>query len=344
MTTNWIPNTDELFKPSDKDCRTTTVVKGLLKEIRNMLGASANYESIFGAVSKLSRSKEPDIFLDPFLEKLYERYPHPDGKEINYEAWREWITKIASMSDHYIQSVVYSLLSKTPTRDSSGNINGLGVLSDIVKKTKRVDIFTLNHDTLIEQQLKNFSDGFEQADWAKNGIGAFVESFQKKVRIYKLHGSISWFDAHKNIDSPRDDWNAYGLSHAITLKIGSLGLKQSMNKRRPNFITGTDKQMSYSTGIYGDLFYHQKRVFEKYDKIIFCGYGFGDFAINRRIESWLSADQDRKRKIILLDKGTLDNNEMIKRLCNLNSRQRVDKQYRWLSDCTADDLLAFVDY
>lgn len=341
-TEGWVPNIDKLFQPSSIDCNTTVMIKQFLREIGGLLGDTAmTYESLFAIVSRLSKRKT-DPFQEAFLRELHNRYPCPDGVQADYEEWASRIYEISTMADFYIQSVVYCLLSKLPERDQSGNICGIGVLSDLAKKVSHMDIFTLNHDTLVEQQIRDLSDGFDQAEGVKDGFGTFTESYKKNVCLYKLHGSIKWFDVHENIDSIGGGL-AYGLSHEFTLRtLEGMGNGIVQSPRMPNFITGIEKEGTYCRGIYGDIFYLQKKVFERYQQIVFCGYGFCDAGINKRIESWLSADESRKRKIILLDKGTLDNNEVIKRLCSINYFRRVEKQFCWLGECSAGDILAMV--
>ena len=344
-TKDWIPNIDQLFKPSSADCATTIAIKTFLKEIKKFQGSSATYESLFGVINRLSDNKDTNIFIEPFLEKLYKECIFISNKNETYEEWEKWITRVRQMSNLYIQSVVYSLLSKQPTKDAHGDIRGLGVLTNVAAKVDRMDIFTLNHDTLIELQLNDVSDGFEQTTWGFKGVQEYKGSFKSKVRLYKLHGSINWFNWAANLDFVNDikiegtTRIHSGLSHTVTIQ--SPNNHKSPNERSPNFLTGTDKQGQYTNIPYEDLFYKQKKVFEEYDKIIFCGYGFCDNAINKRIEHWLSAKSSQKRKIVLLDKGSLDTNETIKKLRNLGLGSRVETHPNWLSECSADNLIVW---
>ena len=61
-----------------------------------------------------------------------------------------------------------------------------------------LDIFTLNHDTLLEDNLKEYPiiDGFET--FGNSGLykwkpSLFDSPSEKSIRLFKLHGSIDWF-------------------------------------------------------------------------------------------------------------------------------------------------------
>jgi hypothetical protein len=61
----------------------------------------------------------------------------------------------------------------------------------------KIDVFTLNHDTLIEQELRDatvdFTDGFElKTDTCDYwDVDAFTHP-KHRIRLGKLHGSVDW--------------------------------------------------------------------------------------------------------------------------------------------------------
>jgi len=112
------------------------------------------------------------------------------GKE--YEIRKEWqLHELAGEVTHYIQDIVWHLLAKEPSR--TGHLDSLkdacldGQLSSI-------DIFTLNHDTVLEQCLSQngiqVTDGFgEPLNNVRYWNPDLFETGSSKVRLFKLHGS-----------------------------------------------------------------------------------------------------------------------------------------------------------
>ncbi len=75
-----------------------------------------------------------------------------------------------------------------------GHPVGLELLSEAARDFDSVDIFTLNHDTLLERDFRTqgitFSDGFGGEDGDARYFNNIWE--EGSVRMLKLHGSINW--------------------------------------------------------------------------------------------------------------------------------------------------------
>jgi len=67
-----------------------------------------------------------------------------------------------------------------------------------------------------------------------------------------------------------------------------------MVSRRPEILIGTyNKMLEYTSSIYADLYCTFRRSLRRTQRLIVCGYGFGDKGINRQLREWTdSSDQN----------------------------------------------------
>lgn len=181
----------------------------------------------------------------------------------------------------------------------SEQIKGFDLVLEMAhsKDIERLDIVTLNHDTLVEQLLAEhriaFNDGFGDKDgdvrWFDDRV---YDDRSTKVRIFKPHGSVDWYmfsgnqyPASVGGPNPLDCVNGCGKK-----------LKNFYNA--PSFLSGADKILAYNRGIFSEIFYRFHQVLREHDFMVMSGYGWGDTAINFRLMNWL--DGDPKRSIMLL--------------------------------------------
>ena len=164
---------------------------------------------------------------------------------------------------------------------------------------EQLNIVTLNHDTLVEQFLTekkiDFADGFGERDgdvrWYADGV---YDSDHTKVRILKLHGSVNWYSFSVN-GRPQP---------AIFLGTDTEHIRDGQARqlkpqfRRPSFLSGINKAVAYQRGIYADMHFRFHQLLRQCELMIMSGYGWGDSAINFRLDTWL--DQSRSNTILLL--------------------------------------------
>lgn len=169
---------------------------------------------------------------------------------------------------------------------------------------KKINIFTLNHDTLVEQFLEregiNYCDGF-----IKNELPILLwnpEIFKEdgfKIDLYKLHGSINWYQFKKENDSN------YFVGKAPHGFIELDHVEYSKNKylyryNRHMILIGTfNKMFDYLTNIFIEIHYKFFNILYNIDTLIISGYSFNDKGINFSIKKWL--DSDTVKKIILIN-------------------------------------------
>lgn len=161
---------------------------------------------------------------------------------------------LAEQARNYISDVTEALLRRPPTRTDH-----LACVLDACREIKDVDLFTLNHDVVLEVALKRatpeipLSDGFGR----EHGVlRIWNDEFTPgTVRLFKLHGSISWWT-----------YRIAGGEH-VTARVtngdplharGPKGerIEIPLNDMRPLFLTGTfDKIFGYENWIFPDQHY-----------------------------------------------------------------------------------------
>jgi hypothetical protein len=164
----------------------------------------------------------------------------------------------------------------------------------------RMEIFTLNHDLLIERALEHagiyFANGFVpvSADLRSWDIESFAKS-REKVRLTKLHGSIDWYtrpilDRGPScvcIATNRDVNHALGPDGSSALIYDS------------EILIGTfNKMTEYTMGIYADLFCAFRKALWALDKLVVSGYSFGDKGINASFVEWTRQKGERRTLIV----------------------------------------------
>jgi hypothetical protein len=157
---------------------------------------------------------------------------------------------------------------------------------------KRVNVFTLNYDTLVEQAadaegvvlLDSFvgtvqrifrPESYEQDLYfpAETTEGR-VHRFDRVLHLYKLHGSISWVADSSTIDNP------YGVTSTTF----------DPDKARPLLIYPTPAKFGETLGMpYSELFRRFAGTVARPQSVLFVvGYGFGDEHVNAIIRQALA--------------------------------------------------------
>jgi len=183
-----------------------------------------------------------------------------------------------------------------PTSDRE---NGLNVYKVFLRKLltrplnlKRVNIFTLNYDTLVEQaadaegivvldgfvgtQRRIFRpESYEQDLYfpAETTEGR-VHRFDRVLHLYKLHGSITWTATEPSLDNP------YGVEASAF----------DPNGKQPLLIYPTPAKYGETLGSpYSELFRRFATAIVRPQSVLFViGYGFGDDHVNTIIRQALA--------------------------------------------------------
>ena len=183
-----------------------------------------------------------------------------------------------------------------PTKEKK---DGLAAYDTLVRKLltrplnlKRVNIFTLNYDTLVEQAADATGvvllDGFvgtqsrvfrpesyeQDLYFPAETTEGRVHRFNRVLHLYKLHGSINWIANEPTLENP------YGV------RATTFSPKQS----QPLLIYPTPAKYDKTLGLpYSELFRRFADTIARPQSVLFTiGYGFGDEHVNAIIHQALA--------------------------------------------------------
>jgi len=261
--------------------------------------AETTYEDLFYLIDQIvinGEGRKADVTIGSFVDFLCRKA----------RSFLKGKTKIEQAVDlHYLAIDARRFIEhKVASLLRTSEVKGLDLVLELAKSPlfPKLNIVTLNHDTLVEQLLTvnniEFTDGFGDPD---GDVRWFEDNFSDdiKVRLVKLHGSISWWNQGSNhvvqpvniTDHHPEKWkNNMGES------INSIG-------QGPSFLTGVTKVFSYNRGIYADHNYRFLQLLRSEDRMVMSGYGWGDLPINFQLQNWLARDD--KNTLILLHRDPL---------------------------------------
>ena len=205
---------------------------------------------------------------------------------------------------------------------------GMGLFSSAAREFGGIDIFSLNHDLLIEKQFENegvqYEDGFGEEDGSGRPFNGSWDSADSGIRLFKLHGSVDWY------------------------REGGVDAKYLEPPRYPddvvsNFLTGTIvKEYAYNYGLFNGLFEQFRRRLNDYSTLFCSGYGWADRGINILVRKWLD-DEKQVNKVVVLHGNAVTNlwEKPFWRLHweNYVKAGKVIYVPKWFSECTVDDLV-----
>ena len=213
---------------------------------------------------------------------------------------------------------------------------------------------SLNHDLLVEDQLKAESDGMVdlesgfddhshgpfsvyRAGWWRDTIQA-----RKTVRLFKLHGSLDYW----LYDFPGEG-RQYAIPDGDPLHSRNQNAKLvSPLEWKTAFLSGTVvKELHYDVGYWADMFAAFRSHLANHTHLICCGYGFGDAGINRRLFQWMNDRQDgRNRLIIPSPESPADYfSDKPYQLSEFWRQGRLTLVPKYLEKCTLGDLTPYFD-
>lgn len=174
---------------------------------------------------------------------------------------------------------------------------------DVIQQSERASIYTLNHDhileTLLEQRGIPYSDGFSNVNSPlrspedKEPIKVFCNTFNEKVRLIKLHGSIDQYKYHYLGDTDKAGQIDYFKTLDYYAKhraeyVDEQGIVQQnvTTAIEPQFITGRNKlNLIQSDSLYSALYSDFQRELPGSDLLVINGYSYLDPHVNDVIES-----------------------------------------------------------
>jgi len=267
-------------------------------------GRDANYEDLYYVVSQINDSETgeyPNPVVQSFIDGILpDVEPLLAGKK--GETREKWtLRELACEARALIHDVVWGLLCKNPNK-----LDHLNVLRDacLDDELSYIDIFTVNHDTVLERYLSGnqiaFTDGFgEPENQVRYWKPDLFESKSHKVRIFKLHGSVNYFRFRPDGGDWYDELVGIPLKGDPDNTKNPQGKKQFAPDNRPMMLIGTaNKIFSYVKPFYADLLYRFYSAMQDSGRLVICGYGFGDKEINTQIAYWIFSSHDFRLTIV----------------------------------------------
>lgn len=174
----------------------------------------------------------------------------------------------------------------------------------------RMDVFSLNYDSTIENSLDFYEDGFrtcsETDDYYRFSARKYSENLDRKTTIAHLHGSILFSEpkAFPVEYSNRDLVKNKDYETAFKNRLWSQSAPHTQSKEwyiQPYIISGlrkTEKMVSAPYNVYlSDL---TKKILEN-KRLMIIGYSFGDLYLNEILGLGIAAHGDDFR-VVIIDK------------------------------------------
>ena len=349
---NWRKTSFESYCPDDehRNLVAQKFAKHIVEETKKIRSESifshyhdleVTYEDIFSVLEQIRQNGGglENLATSIFLERIY--------KTAEKKVWRGQkeapnggdFDTACIQTEKLIKWGVKSLIEKDGLAPKRENIVGFDLFDNIEHcgEISKVNIFTLNHDLLIETYLQDSVDTFFKPITDK--ISILDTSFSnngKKFNLYKLHGSVDWVSAKSISESVFYTLKSNMFPMELYLKLRSLGYDNI--DIDPLVLSGSMvKEYRYCFGPFYDLFpqFHLKLNSTK--TLFISGYGWGDFGINRRLLHWLQYILGTK--LILLHDG-----EMPPFFKNhfLNDRfeDKVVIIPKWFQNCNIEDIVS----
>ena len=305
----WIAHTDGRFYPRPPDYegaagdadRAQAFLRRIGRQIEPHLQAreqrNAHYEDLFSAVRQIVQDETVEVS-NPLITDTVAAIRVATADLVAGQRAHIDDNAFASLADRASDLIQWAVAFGLRRARSP---RGLEVIGEIARQVGDVDIFTLNHESLVETQLAAdgvpFFDGFGERNgdaWVFNANWPETPA----VRLFKLHGSLNWY----RFRFP--EWDQYarvatGVDHAKDASGKFLNLLQPT----PMFLTGTTvKEQAYGHGLVGELFVRFRERLSQHRTLICCGYGWADKGINIRLDQWLR--DAKENRIVLLHPGT----------------------------------------
>lgn len=257
-----------------------------------------DYEDLFYMASQIAdaQSKEYDNpAIQPMLDKIFSK-----GFLDSWEKMQSKRQGLFKEARYYITDAVRHKLWLPLPEDTTY----LNLFADAArdKRVNTLDVFSLNHDLLLEQYfMKNnisIIDGFTTSNrdlryWQVS----LYEKNESKLRLYKLHGSINWCRI-RNEDNPLYSQQIVIATDPDYTKDEKDNYLTLLDKR--SFLIGTfNKMLEYTAkDIYLQLFCIFRQHLHAGSRLIVSGYSFGDKGINSVLINWLLSNENNSMLII----------------------------------------------
>ena len=202
---------------------------------------------------------------------------------------------------HYIADIVWRALCHKPKPESLSQLGGIAHACNSVNY-RVTSISTLCHDTHVETYLEkkgiSLADGFNAEPQARVRYWNDDFSSSGKTPFLKLHGSVNWFRFRPDSGDFYDERIGIPLDYYQRTRTVDGDLQTAVDGR-PLLLIGTFNKISeYSSGIFKELHHRFRSTIMDANRMVICGYSFGDKGINNEIIEWYFSKQGRRFVIL----------------------------------------------
>lgn len=269
------------------------------------------------------------VYYEDFYQYIIDNFENPDWTENLFETAknsllkdkpffleeknREYYKSYLFAFDHKqyfkVNSILNYLIGDILDRIPKENDELNQIFEPFIKYIKlfdEVNIFTLNHDLLLERLLDlnglNYSKGFniENSPIIHNDepVPYFNNQFKEKIKIHKLHGSLDFFEFRYY---KKDEASSQAIADCVYFRTTNYSTKHnaqlidSQTKEIlqdynfdivPKFITGTKKlEIIRNNVLFQKLFENFENVITSSDNLFISGYSFSDEHLNEKLKT-----------------------------------------------------------
>lgn len=289
------------------------------------------YSYVFNELVKSYVADSGDfIYYEDFYQYIIDNFTNSDWVENLFEAAKKSLLNdkpffLEKKNKEYYKSYLFAFDHKQFQRVSDILNYLIGDILSIIPKQDNelkdlyqgfieyitqfdfVDIFTLNHDLLLERVLEinglKYSKGFNTDDspisYNDLSVPFFNNTFNEKIKIHKLHGSLDFFQFRHYVNNdgiglrPIGEYDYYMTTNYST-KHNSIRINPSTKEILqdyntdivPKFITGTRKLDTINNDfLFKQLFQNFQEVIKKSENLFISGYSFSDEHLNKELDS-----------------------------------------------------------
>ncbi len=276
-----------------------------------------NYEDLYLVASQLNSHLSGvlvNFALQPFVDCVLSKLPEFAIKKDSKILGERQLWYLTHETKNYIHDVTSCMLRKPlPTLVPLDAL--LSVCCD--EAFDSVDIFTLNHDRVLEcwfdqrrqdsdQKKRHYEDGFsEKTNNLRYWAPERYENSTLKVRLYKLHGSVNWYQYDSENEGLTRTKVAIPVDGSISASRDASG-HLMIPSPRPMILLGTfNKMFEYRGLVFDELHCRFSKTLKQVSQLIICGYGFRDRGINYQLSRWIHTGSGRKVILIHHDPDKL---------------------------------------
>lgn len=314
----WLDGKRDVDKHNGSIYPDSTVYSYILNEAikcyKSEKGSFDNYERFYQWIHDVSSKRDvKNEIYEKAKSELLKDYPFISDFQPQYEGdTSPYLYRFGNDSDltrlaNIINYLIADLLGFTDAQFNSA-IHEYERFMQYIKNFDEVDIFTLNHDLLLENLFKanviQYSRGFtkehSEIQYQDKGtpLAVFRDAFEKPIRIHKLHGSLDFYRFEHYVQKekvylePTGEYNYFSTTnyrekhYAIRVNPETGEKLQDLNADIvPKFITGTDKTKIIENDLmYSVLFRRFENSIAEVDHVLISGYSYGDQHINNELQ------------------------------------------------------------